>query len=211
MRFPGTSRFVVISVASVLAAVAGCAPSSRIEKTFEDPAYSDASFDMFMVIGIGESETGRRMFEEQLVASLREYGVDAIPSYAALGRGTPLARENIVAAVGEVGADAVLVTRLKSAETQAQVEQSREEVKVSRRDGRPVDLFRYDYEVLSAPEVVRVTTTVVLSTDLYSVAGKARIWSVDSTAFDAESVKEVIETEAGAIIGQLRRDGYLAR
>ncbi|MEO1034851.1 MAG: hypothetical protein AAFX44_04735 [Pseudomonadota bacterium] len=189
----------------------GCAQTSQVEKTFEDPAFSDASFGRFMVIGVAESENVRRMFEEQLVASLREQGVDAIPSYAHLRRGEAVTRDSVVAACETQKVDAVLVTRLKSSETQTSIEESREEVKVTRKDEGAFNLFRYDYDVLSAPEVVKVTTTVVLSTDLYTVAGRAKIWSVDTTAFETETVREAIETESGAIIGQLSRDGYLAR
>ncbi|MEL7538100.1 MAG: hypothetical protein AAFZ58_08530 [Pseudomonadota bacterium] len=207
----GTSLSPAVCAAAAILALVGCAQTSQVEKTFEDPAFSDASFTKFMVIGAAESDNVRRMFEEQLVASLRERGVDAIPSYAHLGRGTAVTRESVVAACKTQDVDAVLVTRLKSSETQTRIEESREEVKVTRKDEGAFNLFRYDYDVLTAPEVVKVTTTVVLSTDLYTVAGRAKIWSVDSTAFETETVREAIEAESGAIVGQLSRDGYLAR
>lgn len=203
-------HFVIIAAAAVTL-VSACAQSTRVVKTFEDPAYEGRSFSKFLVVGVDDDYVLRQLFEEELVAVLRSSGVEAVASHMQLVRSEPVNRDTVIAAVDRAGADAVLVTRLKSVDRQTQIKGGREEMKVTRKDGSAFDLFRYDYDVLSDPEIITVTATVVITTDLYAVAERAKIWSVDSTSFDNESAGEAMEAESDAIVAQLRRDGLLAR
>jgi hypothetical protein len=51
--------------------------------------------------------------------------------------------------------------------------------------------------------------SVVVSSDLYRVADRARIWSVESTAVEKENAMELIDGIAGSTRRQLQRDGLV--
>jgi len=104
----------------------------------------------------------------------------------------------------------VLVTRLVDTNIRAEAEQGPSTLVVERRDDIPlVDAFRYTYNEYEDPMVVTTIRTVVLATDLYDVASEARIWSVESTSMDKESVYDIVDGASSALAGALARDGLI--
>ena len=88
--------------------------------------------------------------------------------------------------------------------------ETRSTTEVQRKDAdNLVDFFRYDYIEYEDPMSVSTVRTVVVSSDLYRVSDRARIWSVESTAVEKESVMDLIESTAVSTREQLRRDGLI--
>ena len=89
------------------------------------------------------------------------------------------------------------------------VRRGSKEAKVSRRDDRAVDFFRYDYEILNNPNEINVATTVVLVSDFFDAADARRIWTAESTISDQENIGYLVEEAAAMIASRLFRDGIV--
>ena len=195
-----------VPILLLLTGLAGCATPSKVVETFraDDPAA--APFESVLVVGIAGSGNSRRSFEDALVAEL---GAGTMVSYRDISRIENIDRDTVAAAARANGADAVLVTRIKDAQTQAKVQGARTDVQAQRKDDRMVDFFRYDYVATTDPESIKMLTTVVLASDLYRVSDERRVYAMESTAFERETVRDIVDDLSGAIAGQLRRRGLV--
>jgi len=105
-----------------------------------------------------------------------------------------------------------LLTRVMSQATDVSVQDGSSETKVSRKEaGRAVDLFRYDYEELTEPRDLIISSSVVLSVEMFDAADETRMWAIESTISDMENVGQLIESAADTIVGQLKKDKLIGR
>ena len=186
--------------------IGACSTSTRVAKTFEDPDYDDASFGNFLIIGVAGDYDGRAQFERTLVSRLKNQGATASAYHSIVDGNKPLARDVVIDVIREHGFDAVLVTRLISQQADVSVSSGSSEAKATTKGGRPIDFFRYDYDVLNEPDTINVTTTVVLKTELFSAADEKMIWSIEYTSLGRDHVGQLIEDTADTIIDRLGRD-----
>ena len=187
-----------------------CTTADRVVKLYEASDFEGGPFSNVLVVGAHEDSGTRRRFEDSVVNSLRASGTQAMSSIAIMGADVEINRETLLAAVGEADSDAVLITRLQDVQTRTQVEGGRVGAEAQRRNNIPLaDFFRYDYVEYEDPMTITRVHTVVLATDLYNVADEAKIWSIESTSFDKQSVYGVIDSASAAISSQLTRDGLI--
>lgn len=198
----------VISSCTVAAAllVAACAPQTEIVKLYENSDDGKRRFDQYFVVVIAGDSNTRRRLEDRVTEELRAEGAGAVPAHTETGPGTTLLQEDIDAAARRSGSDAILVSHVASIDTTADTREGRVDVKSECRGGDPADYFLYDYEELKEPDTVRLAHTVVVVTNLYEVSSGERVWTIQSTCFDKETMDEVIHDEAEAIARQLRID-----
>jgi hypothetical protein len=187
--------------------LAGCAQSDSVVKSFQDPSFGGGAFAKILIVGAHENVNARRHFEEALGAELTAAGTAAASSLAVMGVEAAINRENLVAAAQRSDADAVIITRLLDMEARAEIGGGRVAADAERKDNGLADFFRYDYVTYRDPLEITTIRTVWLATDLYNVADEAKIWSVQSTSFDKETLHEIVESAARAISHQLARDG----
>jgi hypothetical protein len=84
--------------------------------------------------------------------------------------------------------------------------------KATRRDAEsPIDLFRYDYEVLNNPSQINVASTVVLSTEIFSAADEKRVYAMETTISDKENVALLVDHAVEEIVAHLRKDGIIGK
>jgi hypothetical protein len=184
--------------------------AADVVKTFELADPEGAPFSRILVVGAHSDRSTRRVFEETLADTLRSGQTDAVSSISLMEAQAELSRETVTAAAQTARADAVLVSRLKDVRWSATQAETRSTTEVRRKDAdNLVDFFRYDYIEYEDPMSVSAVRTVVVSSDLYRVSDRARIWSVESTAVEKESVMDLIESTAASTREQLRRDGLI--
>jgi hypothetical protein len=194
----------VLAICAGLAFLVGaCSSTLSSVKTFEDPDYADASFSNILVIGVAGSYESRARWERTMASRISSRGASATAYHSVVGRNQEIDRNSVTNAVRANQFDAVLsdVTVKRGAST----------AKVSRMEDRPIDLFRYDYEVLNNPESINVETTVVLSTELFAADDEKRIWAIESTVSDKENVSYLIEDAVDMIVGELDKDRLIGR
>jgi len=197
----------------VLPTILGACASSSLSsvKTFEDPQYEGATFNKVLVIGVAGNYESRARWERLMAARISARGTAATAYYSIVGRGTEITRDTVIDAVRANDFDAVLLTRVKSHESDVTVKRGASTASASRMNERPADFFRYEYEVLNNPDTINVESTVVLSTEFFAANDQKRIWAVDSTISDKENVAYLIEDAVDMIIGELGKDRLIGR
>ena len=195
-----------ISLFAVLAALAACTAPSRVTETYRADDLQTNRFNKLLVVGVAGSANSRRLFEDALAAEL---GSRAVTSYRAIGRLDDINRDMVLAAAKNTGADGVLVTRIKDAQTRSKVKGARTEMKLELKEEVMKDFFTYEYVDITDPAYVTLLTTVVLASDVYRVSDEQRVYAIESTAFDKQTVTDIVTSLSRAMASQLRRSGVV--
>jgi len=146
-----------------------------------------------------------------MASRITRQGASASAYYSVVGRNQEINRNTVSNAVRSNGFDAVLLTRVQSQTSDVNVRRGASTAKVSRMNDRPVDLFRYDYEILNNPDTINVQSTVVLATELFDAGDEKRIWAIESTISDKENVNYLIEDAIDMVVRELGRDRLIGR
>lgn len=197
--------------AGLLFLLGACASTLSTVKTFEDPAYADASFSNILVIGVAGSYENRARWERIMASRISAKGTAASAYYSVAGREQKITRDAVIDTVRANNFDAVVVTRVQSRESDVTVKRGASTATASRMNERPADFFRYDYEVLNNPDTINVESTVVLSTELFAANDEKRIWAIESSISDKENVAYLIEDAVDMIVGELSKDRLIGR
>ncbi len=203
----------MIIYASLILALAGCGGSTAtVKKTLDNPIYTDHSYSDILVIGVAGDYDNRAAFERAMVSRIKAEGAAATAYYTVVGRNKPITRNTVSTVVKSRGFDAVLLTRVLSQSSNASVKGGTTDTKVSRMEAdRVIDLFRYDYEELTEPSDINISSTVTLSAEMFSGPDETRMWAIESTISDKENVGQIIEAAADTIMGQLKNDNLIGR
>jgi hypothetical protein len=109
------SRRMASMVVCVLGAVLGlssCGTQSRIETSWELPAYGGKPFAKLGVVAIMRNNAESKAFELAATNEFSAAGVDAVPGFTFLGTDTLHSKEEMEKRVKSTGADAVLMFKL---------------------------------------------------------------------------------------------------
>ncbi len=209
---PPRPRISVIIFAGLLFTVVGCAGTGTVKKTLDNPVYTDSSYSDILIIGVAGDYDNRAAFERAMVSRIKAEGASATAYYTVVGRNQPITPNMVSTVVRSRGVDAVLLTRVISQATDLSVQDGSSGTKVSRKEAnRAIDLFRYDYEELTEPDDLIISSTVVLSVEMFHAADETRMWAIESTISDMENVGQLIESAADTIMGQLKKDRLIGR
>ena len=208
---PRLTHFRMHATLVALCMIAGCASSSNTSSGAGYPDRDTMAFSNFLVASIAENYTNRAQFERTVVSGLRQNGASAIAYYEAIGGNKPITRENIRELVEANGYDAVLITRVLASAQQVDLKQGSAAAKVTRRDGRPVDFFRYDYEELDEPPTLEFRSEGTIAAELYRASDEEMVWTADITTSGADNVGKVIDEVADDVLKGLRRSKHIAR
>jgi hypothetical protein len=163
--------------------------SAQVADSHKDPAFN-STVTRILVVGAHQDRNVRGIFENSVVRALRAAGADGESSLARMGSSQALSAETLLAAAERWGADAVLVTRVLS-------------VEASNDDAEFTEAVRPDEQ---DPLNSAATTTVSVTSNLYTVANQTKVWSAESTTFDKANLFGVIDGITTAITAQLRSD-----
>ena len=101
--------------------LAGCATPNQ-PTTWLDPAYTGPGFRKYFVVGLSARDLAdQRGFEDLMVAKLQDAGVLAVPGWQFMPTHRPPDAATIRAAIGEAGADAVLLARISEFSAQSEL------------------------------------------------------------------------------------------
>jgi hypothetical protein len=84
------------------------------------------------------------------------------------------------------------------------------DVQTEKFDANSVTQYFEAYSIYADPMPMTTAYTVRVRADLYLVATQARIWGVESTAFQKQDLAAVIDGIAKELTAQLRTDGLIA-
>lgn len=210
MYHPVKFAFLLFSTALLTA----CATSSTmLTERWKDQNYNER-ISRIIVVGISESESRRRLFEDTLVAQLNKRGVEAFSSAELISAEKEVNKESILAAVKEKSIDSVIVTRLVSVDEQATYLPGSVTVDSSGHY-RPGQDYYYnfnDYYTESTssttltPGNVVTDTIVSLETNLYETKQQQLVWSVTSETFNPNDINKSIQKLSETIVNRLSKD-----
>jgi len=203
------SNFLVTSAWLIVAAliVSGCGgTTTRVTKILHDPDFKKPRYNNILVIAVSDNYDNRAQFERSLVSGIRETGAEATAYYTVLGHNPEVTSNAIQNAIRSRNFDAVLFSRAKGVTEEINVKEGSASAQATAVGGSLFDLFRYDYEEHIEPENLRLSTEVELVTQMYAAAEQKNIWAIKSSSFDRESVGQIIDSVAAAVVKQLKRD-----
>jgi hypothetical protein len=197
--------FAVIFIAGVL--TSSCA-STKLTTTWVDKDYKGKPFSDFLVIGVSDSVSVRRSFEEKFVEQLTQAGVDAIPSADAVDiqADKKLKKEEILEAVRKNQNDAVIITHLIGVEKKKVYNPPPPVLHRGWYDG-----YASVYGYVHQPGYYSTETFVRLETSVYDVKTEKPIWSGQSETWDPGSEKQIIDEVIKAVIKDMRHNGLLPK
>lgn len=180
---------------------------TRIPLSWRSPAFEQTVFRKLFVIGVGEDDAGRRLFEDTFAETLAKEGASAQASWGVLPQSGRLTEEQIRGAIEGGDFDGVLVTRLLG------VDQKEEYVPPSTYSV-PTTTYGYgyygyygaSYTMVHEPGYFRTNTTFRLETNLYSVATGDLVWSGQSETLNPESLTDVINSMTEAVAKKLKEE-----
>jgi hypothetical protein len=220
VRMPHPARGLprALGLAALLLAGACTSPVSVDGSWVERPG-SSPEFSNLLVVGVSPDYNMRCRFERALADDLRNDQVRATASCAQMRASDPLTRERVVEVVKEMGADAVLATRLVNQKPRLDKGTGDD----TRQDyyykpvgyGLSDDYFGYFglpvtyVEFTSNPPVLTLESTVQIATNLYRASDAALLYTMVSKARNVDSAGNFINQVSSGISAQLRDEGLV--
>jgi len=199
------------SISAVLlgaAVLAACGATTKIPNAWRNPAHQGAPYQKIFVIGVGENDTNRRLFEDRFAAALSGKGGVALPSYGTLPHSQRLTEAEIREAIRGGGFDAVVVTRLLDVDEETEYIPPRTYTTPGHYGGY-YGYYGSSWDVVHEPGYYRTNTIVRLETNLYDVGSGELVWSGQSETFNPSSMTDTIDSVTKAVAKRLRKESLI--
>jgi hypothetical protein len=111
---------LLLAFAAAALALAGCASTVFVSQ-WGNEQFAGRKPDRILVVGVVRDASLRRQYEDEFVRQAQARGVAAVQSYRYLPNDGPQSESDMKRAVAESGADAVLVSVVRSVERQTMI------------------------------------------------------------------------------------------
>jgi len=211
VSLPVRWRLMLAGIALVTGA---CATGPQVVVSQPLAEGADSPYNNVLVIALFSSFDARRYLEEETVKRLEELGVSAVRSTSMMDTRTPVVAKTFIDMVDEIGADAVLLTQLTSYGAQQEEVDASPEATVNYWPTYYFNVFTVELTEYVEPPRLHIEHTLVLATQLFSVASREPVWGIESSSSFVEIEEDglqysVFEDEADAIVSRMRRDGLV--
>jgi len=172
--------------------LAGCGPSTKIEKTWTDPSFTPASvpsYKKILVMGLLKDESTRRIAEDKMVAAFKN--VTAVQSYSYLQPSDTI-RSEVEDKLKKDGFDGVVIMRL------ADVDKSVSYVPGTGYGG----WYGYRY---SSPGYYQEDKTFYVETNFYSLPETKLLWSGTTSSLNPGKLDRTVDDIVSTLKGQLQK------
>ena len=192
-------------ISSLLILTSCVMSETKFTSIWRDANYSGHVKDI-LVLGISERQGVRRLFETEVVNSLKEYGVNAIPGFTLFPSAEKITKETVVSEIEGMDLDGVLVTRVAGRRT--------EKIYVPSTDYREFSgFYRYGSAAVNSPGYSIEDEVVTVETNLFDAKTKQLIWSASSDSFTYRggSSDDVIKQYIKMLINNLSKQDLLGK
>lgn len=172
----------------------GCT-SLKVVETWHKSA-AQGHYKKLMILGIGNDETKRKLFEDIIVDELRRNMVTAVASHTILPDLDKTNRDGVVAAVKAAACDAVLTTRPLAVGDNTVSQQGA--------DGSPGYIYGVK-PMTTQGNFLKAT----LQATLYDTRTEALVWSATLQTTDGDRLAKVSRDTGRFFFEALRKDGLL--
>ena len=188
-----TQMFGAVAGLMLAAMLSGCASTSIISE-WRDPEVKEAGpYKKFFVTAITKQETVRRQLEDAFKDNLAALGAAGIASYGPLTATAEANKEQLVKAVKETDADAVLVVRMVKRET---------ETSISPAYYGPTGYYNgyhSSWDGFYEPMSVYQYDVITLEVKLYEVKTGQLVWAASTETVDPGKLQKEISAYAKLI------------
>jgi hypothetical protein len=191
-------------LAAVLVA-AGCAPTALVHE-WKSPGYTGRPFDRVLVLTASTDPEVRRVYEDAFVQELAAVGVTAMAAHAVIEGQGEVSEQQIQEAVGEVNANAVLVTRMIGRQ-----HKTSSYVPPPLRDGEAPELYSVYAagRTLQAPLEASRYELYTLETSLWNAQDRSLVGFNTSQTFQSERALAAAKELADLAVKALRQQKLL--
>jgi len=197
------ARTAIITALLTALTLAGCATKATVSSNWLDDSKRDSRYDRVLVIAMAAQGDKRMSFEDEVAFDLNSDVTQAWPSSRHMAITTEINADTIAPVVRELGAKAVVITRVLKMEVSTSQNKPYTDVTARRKKGTA---FRYEYVEKDSPVLVTPEFTIELETDVVDVASGERIYSLVAATSGQESLSAVINVLSDVIAKQLRAD-----
>jgi hypothetical protein len=204
------SRLLLLLIAFSAFAACDKGVTTTVPLSWKNPNFSSGSFNKLFVIGVGESDGTRRLFEDTFAKAIAAEGAAAQASWGQLPQSERLTEEQIRDAIDGGDFDGVLITHLVSVDQdQEYVPPSSYTVPTGYHGYGYYGYYGTSYTVVHEPGYYKTNTIFRLETNLYSVATGELVWSGRSDTVNPESLAAVIDSMTAAVANKLKEQGLI--
>jgi hypothetical protein len=191
-------------VAAAALVATGCAPSALVNE-WKNVGYAGRPFERVLVLTASSDPEIRRVYEDAFVQELAAMGVTATAAHAVIQADGEVPSERILQAIGEVRADAVLVTRMIGKERRAS-----SYAPLPLQPGTKAQFYAV-YQAgmttqTSPPDGYQVYS---LETSLWNATDEALVWFSTSQTFQPASAPGAAKDLADVVVKALRQQQLL--
>jgi hypothetical protein len=223
------SRRMTAALLCALGALMGlssCATQSRIETTWELPAYMGKPFAKLGLIAVMKDKTENKAFELAATTKFTAAGVDAMPGFQFLGTDSLLSKSEMEKAVNNAGVDGVLIFKLIAIDkTRSYVPPTDFLVAGAEYSDwwndryygyytpYPYHYWGYwypAYQVIRTPGYWATSSTYQVQTVLYRASDNKLVWTAMSGTYDPTSDFDLGSSLSEAVIKKLQKTGLIA-
>jgi hypothetical protein len=189
----------------VLATIATSCTTVKIS-SWMDPQFAGRTPGKTLVVGVAESESIRRRYEDMFVESLTSIGIDATASAATMPGEDLISESRMREHIAKSGAASVIVTRVLGEKDK--VNYSSPAVYPSHY-GSYYGFYSASYGYATSPGYAFNYTETMLETTLYDVASGKLVWAGTKTITDDRSDKKNMTRVIEAVIEDLQKNELL--
>ncbi len=202
----GQFRNFMVILAAFALALAACA-TTQLNSVWKDPAYQTRPARI-MVVGVFKSPLYRRIFEDEFVVQLEARGTQAIASYTVLPGMQQDDSKALASKVKELGADAILITRLISKKTVRTYVPPTPYFPPPYYNSWP-DYYGYGYQYMYSPGYIAENEYAVMETNLYQSGNDKLIWAASAETGLSDTTKAISESYIKVMVKNMLKLGLL--
>lgn len=200
----------VAAVVSALVLV-GCGPTTNLTGMWEEPGLEQGAFKRTLIIGMSDNEGKRRAFESEMQKKFEAKGVSTVMSIEHMPLDVEMNGETLRKYFGDMGIDAVLVSRLVGVEQKMEYSPGYTYAVPSGYYNGFYGYYNTSWGVVSSPGYMSTYEVANVETNLYRVSDAKLVWSGVSETFDHADALDGIRSFSASVVPQLVKKGIFAR
>ncbi len=199
----------------------GCS-TSQIVGSWSEPGLAAGGFQNVLVIGVANDDMVKRIYEDTMVARLKQKGIQASPSYRIVKRGEKVERDVIINHLKRNNMDGVMVTKLIGKRTETVVTPAQTTVRTGghrgdyyggRRGGydRWYPHYAASYDVAHTPSTVQSYEVLTIESTLYKIQGDQEqpTWSAQSETAPSGNINSDVSELVDKLFEDMADQGIL--
>ena len=199
------SALQMTAAATMVLMCASCASTKM--NSWTDPDSFNRPMGKTMVVGISESETLRRQYEEHFAAALTEVGIEAVTSISIVPTDKQMSKERMATVLTENAIHSVIVTRVLEEKDKVRYEAP---MVYPSYYGGYYGFYNHSYSMVHSTGFTMNYVETHLETNLYDAKTEKLVWSGQKKVTSETSEKKNVKNVIKAIVKNLEKQGMIA-